>query len=153
MENLNDRQIESAKRIFDAIIDALYELKYNRRDYMQGYDEEKDDIEFCEDNEDLEETDDIVKRLKYIYSKINREIDKIRNVIAREYFYLHDTEIYYKFSDFCDRELFVAYFDGYKSTYFCEAIKKLHTIIGTEAEMSIFEKSAPKVNVIKNANI
>ena len=148
MENLNEKQIESTKRIYDSIVEALFTLKNNRPDYYGEYfdnlisrypEEDEEDVY----DEDSEKNPD--GSLNYEICRINEDLDKVRKVIAQEYFYLHDTEIYDKFSSFCDNELFMAYFtspqgDSELSDYFYSAIKKLHVIIGTEESTDIYLK-------------
>ena len=163
MENLNERQVAAAKRVFDCIVEMLFKAK-DKIDFYSDYYEEvvkrildenpemdASDIsdeevqyyreDFCEPNEEL----------NYEFSRIDAEIEKARKVIAQEYFDLHDTEIYDKFSAFCENELFHAFFSTREgsednlSSYYLGAIKKLHAIIGTEADTSIFEKEPQKM--------
>lgn len=142
MENLNERQIIAVKKIYDCIVDVLFELKNNYKDFEEEYYEQVDaNRSEVDDDEQTEYADDIDDMLGYVFERIRIETDRVRNAIAKEYFDLHDTEIYDQFSSFCENELTIAFFscDPNSSTEdFCAAIKKLHIIIGAEGDTSIF---------------
>ena len=145
MENLNERQMEAVKRIFDSIIQLLYDIKVNRPNeailekFIDSLREKYPDATH-EELRDLAFGDEGFASVTYEMEQLDLMLHDIECVIAKEYFDLHDTEIYDQFWNLCNNELFDAlHFNGQYMS-FCEAMKKLHCIIGAEAPVEYYEE-------------
>ena len=90
--NLSTLQIESAKRIYDAVIDYLTD--FYKTDGFTGalwYKFAKSGSKDPEDD---------------IYRYAERKIEIVELVLQKEYFYLRNTEIYEEFSEYVENDLY-----------------------------------------------
>ena len=105
---LNDLQLQSAKRIYDAFVGFLHEF-----DISDGFTTSMWDKFLNKGSKDPEED---------IYEYVEKLVDNIDLVIRKEYFYLHDLPIYNDFIEFFNEDLYNT-FDGKLSyAYRFEAI-------------------------------
>jgi transcriptional regulator with XRE-family HTH domain len=137
MATMNDRidsvtkklQLESIKRVYDAIINFLDE--FDRTDGFTGtlwY-------EFVEKGvRDPEEE---------LYYYADGQLDKVRLVLKREYFYLHNDSIYEELENFIEEDLYDTYNEKLEYAYRYEA-KSENSPTSTED----YEKALQKINGI-----
>lgn len=92
MEKLTMLQAEALKRIYDAIIDFLDD--FDKTDGFTGvlwYDFEREGSKDPEDD---------------IYKYAQNEIEKVQKVFLKEYFYLHDTDVYQRINNYIENDLY-----------------------------------------------
>ena len=129
MDKLSTLQIESLKRVYDAIIDFLDD--FDKTDGFTGslwYEFERKGSKYPEED---------------IYDYAQNKIEKVQKVLLKEYFYLHDTEVYEELNSYIENDLYDT-FDGKLSyAYRFEAVPD-----GNPTTFDDYSKALQRINEI-----
>lgn len=129
MEKLSTLQIESLKRIYDAIIDFLDD--FDKTDGFTGtlwYEFQRKGSKHPEDD---------------IYDYAQNKIEKVQKVFLKEYFYLHDTEVYGELNNYIENDLYDTFDGKLGYAYRFEAVPD-----GNPTTFDDYSKAMQRINVI-----
>ena len=129
MEKLSTLQIESLKRIYDAIIDFLDD--FDKTDGFTGvlwYEFER------KGSKDIEED---------IYDYAQEKIEKVQKVFLKEYFYLHNEDVYLEIEKYIENDLYDIFNGKLGYAYRFEAIPD-----GNPTTFDDYSKALERINEI-----
>lgn len=110
MESLTSLQQQSLKKIYDAIIDFLDD--FNNTDGFTGT------LWYVLENGGSKNPE------QAIYEYAENQIEKVKKVFLKEYFYLHHTDVYEKIDAFIENDLYDTFDGKLGYAYRFEAIPK-----------------------------
>lgn len=129
MGKFSTLQIESLKRVYDAIIDFLDD--FDKTDGFTGtlwYEFQRKGSNNPEDD---------------IYDYAQNKIEKVQKVLLKEYFYLHDTEVYEELSEYIENDLYDTFDGKLGYAYRFEAIPD-----GNPTTFDDYSKALQRINEI-----
>lgn len=127
MKELSTLQIESLKRIYDGIIDFLDE--FEKTDGFTGtlwYEFER------KGSRDIEAD---------IYDYAQNRIEKVQKVFLKEYFYLHDAEIYHEINKYIENDLYDTFNGKLEYAYRFESVPN-----GNPTTFDDYSKALQRIN-------